>query len=309
MKFSHRLLFRAYSHFFKMGIAFCLFVFLEIFISSSYADDFQIFENKNVKMVFPPKLTSVSLKTVELVPEIGSDLERTFSWSFYLKPTVVLMNNPERFRRIVSSPLVVGFAVPQKHLVIIDYTKILNNLKLYEILKHELCHLLLHEHLNQVFIPRWFDEGIAQWVSGGVMDILHDQKNALLPKAAFSDHLIPLGALNEGFPENSNGLRLAYEESKNFIDYLINSHGKKKFFEILHLMKEGTPLRKAFFEALGAPLYKIEKEWLASLKSNINWFAYMSYYLYEILFALGGLILFYAFIKLWRKKRTYMEEE
>ena len=290
-----------------MGIGFL--IFLEIFTTFSYADDFKVFENKNVKMLFPPALTPTALEAVELVPEIRLDLERIFNWSFYFKPTVVLMNDPERFHSMTASPLVVGFAVPQKHLVVIDYTKIYNYLKLNNILKHELCHLLLHEHLGQVFIPRWFDEGIAQWVSDGVMDILHDQKNSLLPKAAFSDHMIPLGALNDGFPENSNGLRLAYEESKNFIDYLINSQGKKKLFEILHLMKEGTPLRKAFFVALGAPLYKIEKEWLASLKRNINWFAQLSYYLYEILFALGGLILFYAFIKLWRKKRTYMEEE
>ena len=309
MKCSHRIFFREYNFFFKRGIAFCFLIFLEFFAFFSYAADFKVFKDKNVDVLFPPPLTPAARETVELVTEIRLDLENIFNWSFYFKPSVILMNDPERFHLLTASPLVVGFAVPQKHLVVVDYTKSNNSLKLYNILKHELCHVLLHEHIDRVPIPRWFDEGIAQWVSDGVMDILYDQKDALLPKAAFSDRMIPLGALNKEFPQNPNALRLAYEESKNFIDYLIDAYGRKKLFEILGLMKEGTPLRKAFFKALGKPLDKIEKEWLASLKQNINWFAHLSYYLYEIIFALGGLILFYGFLKLLRKKRTYMEEE
>jgi len=130
-----------------------------------------------------------------------------------------------------------------------------------------------------------------------------------LPKAAFSDHIIPLGALNKGFPGNANALRLAYEESRSFIDYIINTHGKSGLLEILRLMKNGVTLRKAVLQALDTPLYKIEEEWRTSLKQNIAWFAHLSYYLYEILFALGGLIMVYAFIKVLRKKRAYMEEE
>lgn len=309
MKCSDRRFFRECTLLFKMGVAFCFWIFFPIFASFSYADDFKVLKNKNVEVLFPPTLTQVARETAELVPEIRQDLEEIFNGSFFFKPTVILMNDPERFRRMTGSPLIVGFAIPKKNLVVIDYTKIDNPLKFGYILKHELCHLLLHEHLSQAPIPRWFDEGIAQWVSEGVMDILHDQKDALLPKAAFSDRMIPLGALNEGFPQNPNALRLAYEESKNFIDYLIKSRGRKKLFEILRLMKEGIPFRKAFFKALGTPLYKIEKEWVASLKQNINWFAHLSYYLYELIFALGGLILFYGFIRLWRKKRAYMEEE
>ena len=219
------------------------------------------------------------------------------------------MEDSQRFRRMTHSPLVVGFAVPGKDLVVIDYAGIKNPLQFRNILKHELCHLFLHEHVDKVPIPRWFDEGIAQWTSNGVMDILHDPKDALLPKAAFSDRIIPLGTLSRGFPSNPNALRLAYEESRSFIDYIINTHGKPGLLEILKLMKNGVTLRKAVLEALGAPLYKIEEDWQSSLKQNIAWFAHLSYYLYEILFALGGLIVVYAFIKISRKKRAYMEEE
>lgn len=94
-----------------------------------------------------------------------------------------------------------------------------------------------------------------------------------------------------------------------FIDYIISTKGKAGLLEILGFMKNGATLRKAILQALGTPLYKIEEDWQASLKQNIVWFAHLSYYLYEILFALGGLMVVYAFIKVLRKKRAYMEEE
>ncbi|MBW2707887.1 MAG: hypothetical protein JRD04_01165 [Deltaproteobacteria bacterium] len=275
----------------------------------SHAAGFNSLKGRGVDVLFPPTLEQAAKETAQMIPQIKKDLQKTFNWPFSLKPTIILMEDSRRFHRMTQSPLVVGFAVPGKNLVVIDYARIRNPLNFRNILKHELCHLLLHEHVNNVPIPRWFDEGIAQWTSDGVMDIVHDPKDALLPKAAFSDHIIPLGALNKGFPENANALRLAYEESRSFIDYIISTHGKPGLLEILGLMKSGVPLRKAVIQALGVPLYKIEEDWQSSLKQNIAWFAHLSYYLYEILFAFGGLMVVYAFIKVLRKKRAYMEEE
>jgi len=266
-------------------------------------------KSNDVEVVFPSALSQGAEETSRITPEIKKTLEETFKWSFNFKPIVILMEDPKRFLRVTHSPLVVGFAVPEKHLVVIDFTRIRNPIKFRDILKHELCHLLIHKYVNRVPIPRWFDEGIAQWASNGMMDIVHDQKDALLPKAAFSDRIISLGALSKGFPEDPNALRLAYEESRSVIDYMIGIHGKAGLLEILGLMKEGIPLRKAVIQILGLPLYEIEEKWRASLKQNIAWFAHLSYYLYEILFALGGLIVVYGFIRALRKKRAYMEEE
>lgn len=278
-------------------------------VPCSHAAQFETLEDDGVVVLFPPTLGAAAKETVQMTPGIKKDLQKTFGWSFHFKPTIILMKDSRRFHQMTHSPLIVGFAIPKKDLVVIDYPRTGNTVDFRNILKHELCHLLLHKHIRNVPIPRWLDEGVAQWTSNGVMDILHGQRDALLPKAAFSDRLIPLGALNKGFPGNPNALRLAYEESRSVIDYIISTHGKSGLLEILALMKEDIPLREAFTTAFGTPLYKIEKEWQASLKQNIAWFAHLSYYLYEILFALGGLIVIYGFIKVLRKKRAYMEEE
>jgi hypothetical protein len=288
---------------------FFFFILFSFAVPSPHAADFESFENDGVVVLFPPSLRAAAKETVQMAPGIKKSLQETFGWSFHFKPTIILMKDSRRFRQMTHNPLIVGFAIPKKDLVVIDYPRAGNPNNFQNILKHEFCHLFLHKHIRNVSIPRWFDEGVAQWVGNGVMDILHDQRDALLPKAAFSDQLIPLGALNKEFPGNTHALRLAYEESRSFIDFIISTHGKSGLLDISELMKENVPLREAFFKAFGTPLYKIEKEWQASLKQNIAWFAHLSYYLYEILFALGALILIYGFFKILRKKRAYMEEE
>ena len=293
----------------KMGLPILFWIFFVLAAPYSHASEFSALKSNDVEVLFPPSLKPVAEETAQMIPKIKIELQKIFKWPFDLKPTVILMKDHQRFLEMTHSPLVVGFAVPKKNLVVIDYSRIRNLSDFENILKHELCHLLLHRAIDQVHIPRWFDEGVAQWASNGVMDIVQEQKDALLPKAAFSDRLIPLGSLDKGFPQNENALRLAYEESKSIIDYIISTHGKAGLLEILALMKEGAPLREAVSRALDTPLYKIEKKWRASLKQNIAWFAHLSYYLYEILFALGGLILVYGFIKVMRRKRAYMEED
>ncbi len=280
-------------------------------LSAQYAQasEFNALKGNGVNVLFSPSLKAIAEETAQMAPKIKIELQEIFKWPFDWNPTVILMNDHQRFLKMTHSPLVVGFAVPKEDIVVIDASRIGNPVNFANILKHELCHLLLHETINKVPIPRWFDEGVAQWVANGVMDIVHEQKEALLPKAAFSDRLIPLGRLANDFPRNENELRLAYEESKSVIDTIISTHGKARLLEIMALMKEGIPLREAVFRALDTPLYKIEEEWRASLKQNIAWFAHLSYYLYEILFALGALILVYGFIKGVKRKRSYMEEE
>jgi hypothetical protein len=293
----------------RTGAAFLCTLFLTFASLNARAADLNTLSGDGVEVLFSPPLEQAAQVTARLTPQIKQALEEIFGWRFNWTPTVILMEDDQLFRQMTHSPLVVGFAVPKKDLVVIHYTGVRTPSQFQNILTHELCHLLIHKHVKSVPIPRWFDEGIAQWVSNGVMDIIHDQKEALLPTAAFSDQLIPLGALKNRFPENANGLRLAYEESKSFIDYLISTYGKSRILEILALMKHDIPVRKAFVEVLGTPLFQIEKQWRKSLKQNIAWFAHLSYYLYEILFAFGALIVIYGFIRLWRKKRAYMEEE
>jgi len=245
----------------------------------------------------------------EIYPGVRAELENVFGWVLNLTPSILLIRDSKQFQQMVRSPLTVAFAVPSKDLIVIDYSKMsAHPLNLRNIFKHELCHLLVHRHIRSVAIPRWLDEGLAQWVSDGVGDIIMDQKRSLLNKAAFTGRFIPLGSLSEGFPHREEDLILAYEESRSFVDHIIGKFGREGVIEILEYMKRGENVHSAVLRSCSIPLGDLEKGWHSALRRRITWFTYLSYNLYEILFAFAALITIYAAIRLMLRKRRLMKE-
>jgi len=283
---------------------------LILFTNGVYGGEVQVLERDRVRVLFEPPLGAVSQEVANRYPGIMRELEGTLGWRINLRPTVLLVSDSQRFRRMAESPLTVAFAVPSRGLIVIDYSKMKRHpFKLEDTLKHEICHLLLHEHIKEKLLPRWLDEGVCQWASGGVVDIIMDEKRSLLNKAAFRGNFIPLSSLQRGFPRDKDSLLLAYEESESFVGHILGRYGKEGILAVLERMKGGEEAGTAVLRALSIPLERLEEGWHRSLRRKMTWFTYLSYHLYEILFAFGALITIYAFIRAMRRKRAYMNEE
>ena len=146
-------------------------------------------------------------------------------------------------------------------------------------------------------------------MSDGIGDIIMDQKRSLLNRAALRGRFIPLESLQRGFPRDNEGMILAYEESKSFVAHITSKYGKEGILRVLEGMKNGESADAAVLKALSVPLRTLEREWHDSLRRKMTWFTFLSYHLYEILFALMGLIAMVAFVKIILRKRAYIEEE
>jgi hypothetical protein len=274
------------------------------------AEEFHVLENINAKILFDNGLEPAAKEIAEIYPETRARLERIFGWSLNLRPSVLLIRDSIRFQNRGVSPLTVAFAVPKSNLIVIDYSKMARHpFTIENTLKHEMCHLLLHHHIKEKLLPRWLDEGICQWASDGIADIIIDQKRSLLNRAAHRGVFIPLDALAQGFPPDNDGLMLAYEESKGFVSHIISLYGKEGMLSVLNHMKNNESVEQAFIKALSMPLDDLEQEWNVSLRKEVTWLILLSYYLYEILFGLMALIAIFAFIKIILKKRAYMAED
>lgn len=281
-----------------------------IFTPNLFAGEIHCLKGNNVAVFFEPSLETAAKEVAEIYPEVKAQLENTIGWDLNLTPSVLLFKHTENFQRIAENPLTIAFAVPAKNLVVIDYSRMnIHPFTLENTLKHELCHLLLHHHIRVPVLPRWLDEGVCQLLSDGIGDIIMDQKRSLLNKAALSRRFIPLKALERSFPQKENSLILAYEESKGFVSHIASRFGREGILKILNLMKKGEDAETAILKALSMQTQVLEKEWHDSLKSKITWFAHLSYNLYDILFALMGLITILAFIRLIIKKRALKNEE
>ena len=294
----------------KQKQLFFFIIFLFAFSKCAYAEDFQILQKGSISVYFEAPLESAAKQVSDLYPGVKENLGSIFGWELNLSPSIFLIKDRNNFLRMAGDPLVVAFAVPQRNLIVIDYSKMITHpFSLETTLKHELCHILLHEHIKTEILPRWLDEGLCQWASGGIGEIIMDQKRSRLNRAAFSRKFIRIQDLQQIFPPDENSRLLAYEQSKSFVSYLVRQFGKGEVLNILEKMKQGETIEAAFSKVLSIPLEKLESEWQDSLGNKLTWFAYLSYYLYETLFVLMALITVCAFIRLRIKKKGYVDDE
>ncbi|MEC4685988.1 MAG: peptidase MA family metallohydrolase [Nitrospirota bacterium] len=289
-----------------------LFIILIIPSPPLYAEQIElgIIQNSELIVQFEKPLKNAAKEVETIYPDIKAELEKTLGWRVTFRPTVVLIKDSKTFRKMAGNNQFVAFAVPRKNLIVIDYSKMKTHPFTLEItLRHELCHLLLHHYIREGNLPRWLDEGVSQWVSGGMAEIIMDTRRSPLKDAVLSGRFIPISALTAGFPKDKKSLLLAYEESKSIVEYMGRKYGSNGVLEVLNNLRDGDNVDAAIQKALKIPVQELEIKWHNQLKKRITWFTYLSSNLYEILFFLAALITVAGFIKLLMRKRNYKDEE
>jgi hypothetical protein len=246
---------------------------------------------------------------LNLFPKLKKDLEEGITWPFQGITTVLLVENRHEFQKMVGHKLIVAIAIPQRNLIIIDFQSANTHpFSLGSILKHEMCHLLLHQHIKSSNLPKWLDEGICQWMSDGMAEIILERNSSVLDSAVLTNGLMHLRRLNHSFPVEDQAIALAYEQSKSLVAYMNGRFGRKAIIQILEHLKQGLDVDTSVYGSLSISLEELEEQWRKSLKRKTNWFSYFAKNLYVIVFFLAAMITIAAFVRLIIKKRKYMDE-
>lgn len=269
-----------------------------------------IIENNEIIVHFEEPLRDMAEEIVHIYPDIKKGLEERFGWRLNFRPVVRLINK-EDFQEVVNNPFVVAIAVPKGDLILIDSSRANTNPFSLEItMKHELCHLMLYHYIKGQKLPKWLNEGVSQWASGGIAQIvMGSEGKKILREATLSRRFIPLKDLVSKFPQDKKALLLAYEESKSVVEYIISEFGTGGLLRILNNLRRGDETAEALQKALGISLEELERRWQDYLMKKTTWLTYLSDNLYTILFFLAGLITIYGFVRLMLKRRGYRDEE
>jgi len=244
-----------------------------------------------------------------MYPDIKTSLEKLLRWEINFRPVIMMISNHHDFQKMTGNELIVAFAASDQNLIVIDYTKMHTDpFTLEATMKHELCHLLLHNYIKRENLPRYLDEGIAQWSSGGLADIITGKSNSVLDEAVLSDSCLGLRVLTADFPGDKRHLILAYEESKSFVEYIIREYHLEAVLLILEQLKGGQDMDHAVQASLSLSFGELEKGWYTDIKNRITWLTFLLNNLYEILFFISSLLLCLAYVKAVLKKRAYEKE-
>ncbi|TET77241.1 MAG: hypothetical protein E3J41_07590 [Candidatus Cloacimonadota bacterium] len=160
----------------------------------------------------------------------------------------------------------IGFAIPKKSLIILKFPmSFFNPSRLKFIVGHEIAHVLIHRKAG-AFIPRWFDEGTAIYLSKEP-NFIDEIK---LSTAVILKRIIPLKDLTQSFPYSGARANLAYIESASTIEYLISEYGPYIVNQILSETKEARDFGNGFLIATGVDLTVFELEWRTWLKKRFT---------------------------------------
>jgi len=273
-------------------------------------EDILTIKNSLVTVQFERPLKKVAETVTKIYPDIKSEIEKNFRSRINFVPTVMLIKDRDSFQGMINSGPVVAVAISKDNLIIIDNSKMKTQpFSLGTTLKHELCHLFLHQHVEKGILPRWLNEGICQNISDGIAEIMIGENRNLLKQAVLSNKLLPMNSLERRFPSEDRPLLLAYEQSKSFVEYMEKEYGPESTLHILNYLKDGKDIGSSVQLVLSIPFGDIEKSWKNNLKRNITWLIYLSSHIYQILFIMAALSMVYGFIRFWIRKKNYRDDE
>lgn len=271
------------------------------------AGDMVTLESREAAVFFEKPLRNAAKEVIEVYPRVKSELEGTFRWEVDFRPSILLMGDSGAFNREAGNGMTVAFALPARDLIVVDNSKVhARPFTLETTLKHELCHLLLHHNIQG--LPRWLDEGVCQWASNGMAELIMSAEEPDLTRASLSRSLLSIGQMGT-FPDDEASLRLAYAESRSMVEYIVREFGRKGLLGALDNLKAGLSLDEAFQKSLSVPVLELEGKWHGYLEGRLTWFTYISNNIYFIVLSLAALITVYGFIRFLMRKRAYRDED
>ncbi len=295
----------------KMMLFILFLALFSLFPANSFSRAvFKEYKSPSVIIRYDGRIESLALEIANKYPEIRNEVENKTGWKIDFIVAIEIISKGDEFRRLTKSDLVTAFAVPHKNLIVLDYASIEKApYNLEPTIRHELYHLLLHNNISDERLPKWLDEGVSQWGSGGIADIINTGAKDILRKAALSGNLIPLREIERKFPADDKGMILAYEQSKSIVEFIASEYGDDRVISLINGLKDGMSIDDAVQQTLLLPLNVLEDEWKKSLKKSYSWVSYIADHIYWVLFLGAALATIIGYIRFRIRMKNYKDED
>ncbi len=141
------------------------------------------------------------------------------------------------------------------------------------VLRHEWAHLALYQQAGGLRAPRWFDEGYAEWASGG----WNPDQGWRLRVAFALGRAPPLDSLVLDWPRDRASAELAYLLSATAVEYLVRESGERGLGIFLERWREGGSFPAAFQSVYGVTPGQFEEDWKRYVKRRYGWLFVLSH--------------------------------
>lgn len=133
-------------------------------------------------------------------------------------------------------------------------------------LRHELAHVALGQLAKDW--PRWFQEGVAQNVTGEHYSLTH---YSALFRAVTQERVFRFEDLSDDWPDQPADVEVAYAQSAAFVAHLSGKYGPAAMGLLVDAVSAGEPFEQAFGKAFRTSLMLEEKDWRDGLAARYGW--------------------------------------
>jgi len=140
-------------------------------------------------------------------------------------------------------------------------------------LRHEWAHLGLSEELGGLRAPRWFNEGYAQWASGGFDATEIWRLRVLLAMGRTP----PMDSLELRWPSGRTQAEIAYLLSASAITYLLDGSGDRGLAIFIERWKSSRSFEAAFRSTFGLTTTQFEEDWKKHIRKRYGWLFVLSH--------------------------------
>ncbi|MGE0160147.1 MAG: hypothetical protein AB7T31_12120 [Gemmatimonadales bacterium] len=164
-------------------------------------------------------------------------------------------------------------------------------------LRHEWAHLGLHGYLGDLRVPRWFDEGYAQWASGGF-----DASEAWRLRVLLAlDRAPSMDSLMLRWPADLEQARVAYLLSASAVSYLLEASGERGLTLFLDRWRAERSFDRALRLTFGVTPGQFEEDWRAHVRDRYGWLLVLSHS--SVFWLLITLVMLFLFLLRRRRDR------
>jgi hypothetical protein len=140
-------------------------------------------------------------------------------------------------------------------------------------LRHEWAHLGLHQYLSDLRVPRWFDEGYAQWASGGFDATEAWRLRVLLAREGSS----AMDSLELRWPAGREEARTAYLLAASAVSYLLQESGDRGLALFLDRWRVQRSFDRALRATFGVTPGQLEEDWARHVRRRYGWLVVLSH--------------------------------
>ncbi len=203
-----------------------------------HANQFQLIRHKNFLIKYEMNSEKFALQVVTLLNKKLDRLENFYDVKLNSPVTIIIVESPDRFRAHTKSSLPdwtgAAYISSNNKILLKNPTWANPEINFRRDFLHELSHLFFQRRFDGKNIPLWYNEGLAEYLSGSSIDL---HSGLVLSNAIWAKTIIPLRKIDSLLLFSKQKAELAYVQSLSAVSFLHQRLGDTEKWNQISFMK------------------------------------------------------------------------